>query len=411
MDRTVSFDVTLLGSDINVYGMARSFHEAYGIVSDAYAEVQLAPTKYSKIVRVHLHPNFTEGKTFLEVLKTAAEKLDPNKKHLLIACGDAYAALIAENLAELKKYFICPYISYELQEKLTNKVTFYEICEKYQLPHPKTLVIKTPEITDPKKIQLPFAFPVALKPANSVEWLDIQFVGRKKAYRLKTREEFDDLLLKIKAAGYQSELICQDFIPGDDSHMRVLNGYVGKNGEVQLLCLGHPLLEDPSPASIGNYMVILPDYQEKIYQTIKKFFEDVQYTGFVNFDMKYDVRDGEYKLFELNPRQGRSSFFVTLNGYNLAKFLVEDWVEEKAVTQTVYGNGNKLWLGVPKGIFKKYVKDSPDKKKAEELLKANQAGTTVFYKQDMSFKRWGLLTYMFTRYHKTFKRFFKENKE
>ena len=33
----------LLGSDMNVYGMARSFHEAYGTICQSYASNQLAP--------------------------------------------------------------------------------------------------------------------------------------------------------------------------------------------------------------------------------------------------------------------------------------------------------------------------------------------------------------------------------
>ena len=53
------FQPILLGSDINVYGMARAFHEEYGIVSEAYAYFQLSPTKFSRIVNVHIVDDFT----------------------------------------------------------------------------------------------------------------------------------------------------------------------------------------------------------------------------------------------------------------------------------------------------------------------------------------------------------------
>ena len=56
---------------------------------------------------------------------------------------------------------------------------------------------------------------------------------------------------------YTSEMIAQDFIPGDDSNMRVLNAYVDDQHQVRMMCLGHPLLEDPTP---GVYRKLCGDH-------------------------------------------------------------------------------------------------------------------------------------------------------
>lgn len=404
----------LLGSDINTYGMARSFHEEYKIKSEAIGSQQLAATRFSHIVKVKIVPDFTEEEIFIETLTNLAINRynDPNITYLLIACGDTYAKLISKYQKVLSQWFTFPAIDYDLLLKLSDKVSFYSICKEYGLPHPTTYILDK-EMYDSKTYlnPLPFDFPVAVKPADSVQYLNIDFKNRKKAYIIEGREEYDLVVDRVYKAGYTKELIVQEFVGGDDSNMRVLNAYVDSNHHVRMMFLGQPLLEDPFPASIGNYVAILPDENDDIYQGLKKFLEDVKYTGFANIDMKYDPKDGRYKLFEINLRQGRSSFFVTLNGINLAKLIVDDFVYKVPFTSTVYGrrDGNQnFWLGVPKRVFEKYATDNPQKTEALELYKNGNFGTTVFYPKDHSLPHFTLMCYMFYRYNDRFDTFFKE---
>ena len=405
MNDQIDFQPILLGTDFNCYGMARSFYEAYGIKSIAYGVTHMAPTRYTKLADVHVIEGFNEDPGFIKSMREIAKNLKPDKKYLLLSWGDGYTELIAKHLDELKQWFVCPYVDYDMFQKLGTKETFYAAAEKYGLPYPKTKLIEAAEFTKPKEIELPFDFPIALKPSDSIAWLDIHFADRKKAYVLDTRAQFDKLLPEIAQAGYTGKLIAQDFIPGDDSNMRVVNAYVGQDHKVRMICLGHPLLEDPSPVAVGNYMVIIPEKNMEIYQTIQKFLEEINYVGFADFDMKYDRRDGKFKIFEINLRQGRSSYYCTLNGYNLAKYVVDDAIYHRPYDHTDYADGNKLWLSVPKKVFYKYAKEGPDKERAKQMLESGNWGTTAFDKHD-TLKQRLLMHYAFSLMPKKYKEYF-----
>ncbi|GAF35293.1 carboxylate--amine ligase [Lentilactobacillus farraginis] len=411
-NQSIDFTPVLLGSDFNVYGMARSLYDIYGKPVKAFAEVSLAPTRYTKIVDLELIPGFSEDPVWInEMQKIKQRYADHQEPVILIGCGDGYAELISKHKAELEDVFVCPYVDYEMLRHLNNKENFYKMCDKYDLPYPKTKIITKAMYESGEKITQPFGYPVALKPANSVEWLDIHFEGRKKAFIIQNEAEFRDVVAKSYTNGYTSDFILQDFIPGDDSNMRTLNVYVDKNHQVKLMCLGHPLLEDPAPAAIGNYVAIIPEFNQDIYNRVQTFLEEIKFTGYCNFDIKFDTRDQSYKLFEINLRTGRSSFFVTLNGYHLADWVVQDYVFDSLKDQDpVYANKNKqdyfLWLGVTPKIFEKYAQNNAVKKQAMQLIHEGRYGTTFWYAKDKNLKRFALYKWMMHNYSKDYKRYF-----
>ena len=106
-------------------------------------------------------------------------------------------------------------------------------------------------------------------------------------------------------------MIIQNFIPGDDTFMRVLTCYSDQTGKVRLMCLGHVLLEEHTPHGIGNHAVIITEHNKELEEQFQKLLDGMGYVGFSNFDIKFDQRDGKYKVFEINTRQGRSNYYVT----------------------------------------------------------------------------------------------------
>ncbi|MDN6782886.1 carboxylate--amine ligase [Bifidobacterium mongoliense] len=406
------FQPILLGSDINAYGMARAFHEEYGITSIALAHHQLSPTKFSHIIDVNIIPGFDDPAVFRERMLRLGKGMSaehPDTTLLVIPCGDVYANLMSRFGDELREYFVFNTLDPALNHQLSYKNSFYETCERHHLPYPRTKVVTEEGVARREYADLPFAYPVAMKPADSAAWLDIDFPGRKKAFIIDTPEELDTLINRAYQAGYHAPMVIQDFIPGDDSRMRVLNAYVDQHHRVRMMFLGHPLLEDPTPEAVGNYAAIIPDYNEGLFDTIRTFLEDIKYEGVANFDMKYDERDGSYKLFEINLRQGRSSFFVTLNGYNLARYFVEDLVEDNDFDgTTVYGTGSKLWMEIPRSIFRDYVRDGEDKRRGMAMIESGDWGTTLEYRKDMNLLRRLMIHHMFSIYKRRYAQYFQQ---
>lgn len=372
----------LFAGDINVYSVARAFHEQYGLKSYVFGKYNTGPCYDSKIMNYIADPKIDQQETFMKVVTEFAGN-HKDQKILIMGCGDSYVQLISQNKDRLPQNMIAPYIPIDLMNDLIHKEKFYAMCTKYAVDYPNTFVHRK-EIG--KDFDLPFDAPFIIKPSNGIEYWRHPFATQKKVYKADSRQELEQILEDIYGAGYSDSIIIQDFIPGDDTYMRVLTNYSDKNGKVKLMSLGHVLLEEHTPHGLGNHAVIITEHNETITAQFKKLLEELNYVGFSNFDIKYDQRDGKYKVFEINTRQGRSNYYVTGAGENIARYVAEDYIYNKPLEFKVITE-KSLWLVIPKNVAFKYIKPEEYRNQMRELIAERRVINPLFYRSDNGLMR------------------------
>ncbi len=390
------FEVVILGNDINVYSVARAFHTEYGIVSNAFGLSVGGINVGSNIVNYKYVPNVDKTEAFLPTVNAFAEA-HSDKKVFVLGCGDNYIEVIAENKGKYASNVITHCPSLEDIRKLIRKEDFYNLCDEYGIDRPQTLIHESEMGLD---FKLEFDAPFILKPSNSVMYWEFPFSGMKKVFKLNSRDELNETLKKVYDAGYTDKMIIQEFIPGNDTAMRVLTNYSDSNGKVKMMALGHVLLEEHTPKGIGNHAVIITEPNTDVMNKYKDFLEKIGFVGFSNFDIKYDERDDKYKAFEINVRQGRSNYYVTAGGCNIAKCLVEEYIlkqenETKLVTDKI------LWMVVPKKVAFNYIPEYKDEMKS--LIKAKKSTNPLFYCKDKKIVRNLRLIKAYLAYFKKYK--------
>lgn len=395
----------ILGSDENAYGTARLIRERYDVTPLMLCTMQLIPTRHSRLMRVEIVENFEREEVFVSALRRVLEReAEQYEKLLVIPCSDYYSALVCRHYDDFAPLIANPFISAALLSEFDTKDRFYALCEKHGLDYPKTAVAAPEEriaIVD----QLPFSFPIVVKPenSNSLDYLRCHFEGQKKVFFFSSREEYLAMVHAMNTSDYRGKLILQEFIPGGDDAMRVVNTYSDTEGKVRAMCLGQPILEYYDPKSAGNYAAIISRGDDALYQRLQGFLEEIGYVGFSNIDMKYDSRTGRYLLFEINPRLGRSSFFCRAAGMNMLSCLIEDVVYGHK-SPCVYNHNVSLWSNVPGGILRKYVKAPALRKELAQL----QATHTLWLRSDLSPARIYRLARYYAAQFKNFAKYYFE---
>ena len=396
------FIPVILGGDINTYSVARAFYEEYKVKSYVFGKFNTGPSYQSRFTEYEGKLEIDQDDYFVKRMNRFAEE-HKDKKILMVGCGDSYVALASRHRNEFPSNVIVPYIDFELMDQLQHKELFYGLCEKHGIDYPKTIIHRKEMGFN---FPCEFSYPVIVKPSNSIAYWEHPFETQNKVYKLDSREEMEKVLHQIYDAGYDDAVIIQDMVPGNDEYMRVLTSYSDRNGKVKMMCLGHVLLEEHTPHGLGNHAVIITEYEKELMERARNLLEDLNYKGFSNFDIKYDSRDGSYRFFEINTRQGRSNYYVTGSGFNVARYFVEDYIYN---TELEYDDRfrENLWLTVPERVAFKYVKQPENISEMKRLISEGKVVNPVFKRGDMKFMRFLRMMKNHIKQYSNFKKYYR----
>lgn len=381
----------IVGAGIFGYTCVRSFHAAYGLRSVVVSGVDVRAVSSSRFCDYRVFEGYSDEARLLDYLCELGRELAASGRiGLLLGNADWHARLIASNAELLGQWYCVPYPSIDVMRRVTDKRSFYDICEELSIPYPRTLTVGCAE-GSPDVDADALDYPVVAKPATSSLYDMVSFPGKEKVYEVYDAARLREVVALLRASDYDGDLIVQDFVPGPDDAMRSLTIFAA-DGEARAVSGGRVMIQDRDPLFIGNPDCIMIERVDEVVECGRRFCRHVGYDGFANFDVKYDERDGSYRFFEVNARAGRNTFYMTLAGIDYVRPLVESCVLGRDLPYAEAFEPH-VYSVLPRAAVRRCDRLAPeDRERVLELFRQGRAAHPYDYAPDsLGHKFWTLV--------------------
>lgn len=381
----------IVGAHVGAYSLVRAFHEGYAVRSAVLAGAGSWVTDHSQILQLVHCANPTDPEALTEAL-LAPRFAELGIPKLVMATSDSLVDTIVAIRDRLPADYLVPYVGAGPLDIATRKHTFALAAQAAGVDIPATVVV---DCAEPGPDPSPdFAYPVIVKATAPNPWSRIDFEGKAKVHQVDSPQQLQALLDRIRAAGYRDKMVIQDRIPGDDTGMRILTCYCDKQSRVRFAAYGQTLLEEHAPGLLGVPAAILTGVDAELVAQAQRLLTELRWVGYANFDLKFDPRDGTTKFFELNPRLGRSNYYVTGTGHNAITPYVQEWVYDELPegTDLVQTTERTVYSVVPVRTIKWALQGHPQLwREVQTVLRAGGLRNPMRYAADRPPRRWAKL--------------------
>jgi D-aspartate ligase len=255
---------------------------------------------------------------------------------VLLPCSDHAVNEIAALPPALAERFPASVSPASVVARLTDKAGFAELLDQVSVPRPLTVVVNAPSDLDalPDTV-FRGAF---LKPRDSTSFA-VRY--RLKAIRVDTRADAMQRLAELRADGFG--VILQEFIPGPGSSHYLIDGFSDSRARIRTLFARRRMRMHPAEFGNSSYMVSVPlSTVAAAAESLKKIIAALGYRGIFSAEFKFDERDRQFKILEINARAWWYVEFAARCGIDVCRMAYDDALGREVAERWDYRTGARL---------------------------------------------------------------------
>lgn len=243
------------------------------------------------------------------------------KRAVLIPCSDDWTRAVAELPEDLKHSFPASISTACVIDTMTDKWLFAQMLERENLPRPRTMAVNSIE----ELLALPeSAFEnMFLKPLDSQKFSSQTGT---KAFQLESRAHAVGIMTQIQRNGGDGfPILLQEYVPGPASSYFLVDGFVDRNGQTQAWIARRRHRMYPAPFGNSTLSETIPlEHVQPAIDALKRIWAVTHYRGIFDAEFKYDDRDAQFKIVEINARPWWFVEFASRCGVDLCSMSYRD---------------------------------------------------------------------------------------
>ncbi|WP_147440126.1 hypothetical protein [Acinetobacter sp. 2JN-4] len=278
----------VLGGYINGYSIIRELKQE-GVDNIWLFDYGNSISRHSNLIS-----GFTKIEKNSESIRQALLPLKDNFDYIVCyPTDDIQLELFLELYDEIKEFCFLPFNQKNLKKGLDKSIQ-YQFCEKLGVPYPKTVELKVEsDFFNVEKL----LFPLLIKPNTRQDVVSNVF----RSLYVNSMDDFNkkkQLLKDYLSQGFS--FLASEFVPGDDTQIYAYTAYRSKNGEILNEWTGKKLTQFPD--AFGIFSSASNEAPDIVLEQGRKLLNGMDLFGIAEPEFKYDHRDGQYKLMEINLR-------------------------------------------------------------------------------------------------------------